>query len=214
MPTRRFRIFYPGGRVHDLAWRCFAIKRPRSSSARPRVTATKPTAPTGKSWSASADRRFRQLRPRSGSPRAVHRRLEGRQARDLREADGDSRGGRPANARRGRGGNRQVDVYVQLPFHARRAIRQRPDRRRPDRHDLPHPHPLPADGRPRSDAAARQGVVFDLAVLGRLAGDRQPRHRPVPLPRRRNRQRLGLGADVQQGPGDYQRRLPAGGHLR
>ena len=52
-------------------------------------------------------------------------------------------------------------------------------------------------------SAARPGLVLGLAALRRFAGDRQPRHRPVPLPGGRDRQRLGLGADLQQGPGDY-----------
>ena len=160
-----------------------------------------------------ADRRVRQLRPGPRASRAVHCRLEARQARDLRETDGGFGGSCPANARRGRGGVRQGDVHLQLSLHARRAAGQRPDHRRPDRQDLPHPHPLLADVGPRSVLAAREGLGFRLAALGRFAGDRQPRHRSVPFSHRRDCQRLGLGAGFQQRAGRAERRLPGRGHL-
>ena len=156
----------------------------------------------------SADRRVGQLRPRPGAPGAVHRGLVARQARDLREADGRFASRTPGGCASGGRGGRQGDVYLQLPLHARRAVRQGPDRRGQDRHRLPDPRAVLADGRPRSVAAAREGVVLGLAALRRVAGDRQPRHRPVPVPGRRDGQRLGPGADVQQGSGDSQRRLP------
>ena len=62
--------------------------------------------------------------------------------------------------------------------------------------------------------AAREGLGLGLAALGRFAGDRQPRHRSVPVPGRRDRQRFGLGAGVQQRAGRAQRRLHAGCDLR
>ena len=56
--------------------------------------------------------------------------------------------------------DRQGDVHLQLSLHARRATGQGPDRRRQDRHDLPDAGQLPADGRTRSVAAPRPGLVL------------------------------------------------------
>ena len=162
-----------------------------------------------------ADRRVRQLRPRSGASGAVHRRLGARQARDLREADGDlawrTPGGCATRRPRPTGKAMCTFNYRFMP-----AVRLAKDLIAEGRigtiyqiriHYLQmagHDPSLPPD----------QVVVLGLAALGRLAGDRQPRHRPVPLPGRRDRQRLGPGADLQQGSGDPQRRLPGRGDRR
>ena len=102
----------------------------------------------------------------------------------------------------------EIHVYVQLPLHARRAPGQGPDRRGEDRHDLPGAGTLPADGGARPGAAARTVLVFGLAAFRRPARDRQPRHRPVPLPRRRDRLGLGPGADLQPRKGHPLGRRP------
>ena len=73
------------------------------------------------------------------------------------------------------------------------------------RHGLPDAGELPADGRPRPGAAARPVLVFGLAAFRRLARDRQPRHRPVPLSRRRDQQRFRPGSDLQRRAGRSRR---------
>ena len=46
-----------------------------------------------------------------------------------------------------------------------------------------------------------KSLGLGLAALGQLAGDRQPRHRSVPVPGRRDRQRFGLGAGIPRKSG-------------
>ena len=200
-PTRRFPIFMPAAGSCRGCW-CCATRRP---SIVEREAARYGYEEFCTDWhELAADPRIDVFD--NCGPDPVHAEpciaaLAARQARDLREADGgfaSSRGA--ADARRGGRGAGQGDVYVQLPLHARRALGQGPDRRGPLGTVYQIRVQLLADGRPRSVAAAGQGVVLGLAALRRPAGHRQPRHRPVPLPGGRDRQRLGLGADVQQGP--------------
>ena len=97
-----------------------------------------------------ADRRVRQLRPRPVHPEPCIAALKYGKHVICEKPMAVSRGGGPANSPRGRRRLRQIDVYVQLPFHARRAVGQRPDYGRPDRHKLSDAHPLFADVEPRS----------------------------------------------------------------
>ena len=157
-----------------------------------------------------ADRRVRQLRSRSGPSGAVHRRAAERQARDLRKADGHLRRGRAADAR-GRGQLVRGKAMCTFNYRFFPAVRLAKDliaggRTGPD---LPHPDQLPADGGARSVVEPRPGLVLGLAALGRAAGDRQPRHRPMPFPGGRDQERFRPGAHVQLRPGPAQRGMPA-----
>ena len=145
------------------------------------------------------DRPVRQRRPEFAPRRADDRGGRGGQARALREA------ARPRRRRElrdlaARGGDRrQASLRLQLPLRAGGAARTGADRRGRARRDPALPRPLPP-GLGRRPVPRHVALPGRRGRLGRARRPRHARHRPRPLPRRRDLDGLRARADVRAGP--------------